>query len=194
MALAPTHLRAYQGTERIRTAAILQGGSILQVYPTRAEYDTIARWRDSLPLGSTVRATHWKNPEHPIPLPVERSGFPRATERQANEVAEFFGLEGSGLFKETRQLTESAVQVTLQDDSVWVVERDLNFFVPPRVTRNGKRFPNYEWSPSFTALKWLMTLAFTDHPEGARVVPAVADLAAAAKIEPAQQPIQAAQT
>lgn len=110
------------------------------------------------------------------------------------EIAEFFDVQHSALFKSVDQLSDSSIQVTLQDGSVWIVERDLNFFAPPRVTRNGKRFPNYEWSPSYTSLNWLMTLAFTDHPDGARVVPAVADLTASKKIEPARGPVPVAQT
>lgn len=110
------------------------------------------------------------------------------------EIAEFFDVGHSALFKSVDQLSNSSIEVTLWDDSVWVVERDLNFFAPPRVTRNGKRFPDYEWSPSYTSLSWLMTLAFTDHPDGALQVPAVADLTASKKIESKQAPVPLAQT
>jgi hypothetical protein len=135
-----------------------------------------------------------------IPSTQSNSGnatytFPKGEERLAMEIAEFFDVGHSAIFKVVDQLSNSSIEVTLQDDSVWVVERDLNFFAPPRVTRNGKRFPDYEWSPSYTSLNWLLTLAFTDHPVGAHTVPAVAELAASAgKIEPKQPPAPIAQT
>ena len=188
-----THYRAFLNKTRIATA-VLYKERILQVYPKKAEFDDLIAWRATMPAGTTYKVYHG-DLVSPAAEPT-RGSQPRAYERQQSELAEFFTPDSSlaPLFKNPTRISPSAVQVEIAD-STWIVDRDLNFFVPPKVTRNGKPFPAYEWSPALTAVNWLLMLAFTEHPENAMVVPAVAETAASqGKIEPAAAPHPVAQT
>ena len=198
-----THYRAFLNKARIATA-VLYKERILQVYPERTEFADLTAWRATMPAGTTYKAYNGNTVVSP---PVAdayeqaRASQPRAYERQQAELGEFFSPDPSlaPLFTSTTRISPSAVQVELADGSTWIVDRDLNFFAPPKVTRNGKPFPAYEWSPALTAVNWLLTLAYTDHPGDAMVVPAVAETAASArsrfeKIESTTRPVVVAQT
>lgn len=182
--MARTHYRAFLNQTRIATA-VLYKDRILQVYPSRTEFPDLPSWRTALPAGATYKIYRDGVVVPHAAAPVERGSQPHAYERQQAELAEFFAPDPTltPLFKRATRLTPAAVQIELADGSTWVIERDLNFFAPPKVTRNGQRFPAYEWSPALTAVKWLITLAYTEHPEDAKAIPAVAE-ADAARLHP----------
>lgn len=90
---------------------------------------------------------------------------PRKLTRLDQELAEFSDPDYAWMFKsiEINLIPEPIIHVTLSDDSTWEIYRSNNYFVAPRVSKNGELITSeYDWSSALTTIRWLMMLAFSE--------------------------------
>lgn len=76
--------------------------------------------------------------------------------RLQKEMAEFDDKCYLTEFKKAEKLTDNIVAVTDYDGITWIVERNLNFFEPPIVMRNGEEVKADPWWPCLTSVRWLL--------------------------------------
>lgn len=144
--------RIYHDNKRLSTAVPLKNGSCLQVFPEKKIYENERVWKAIWPgeVVITIRKAA-RARRHKSNLFVERRN---------REIMQFSDPDYAWLFKsvEVKMLPDPVVYAVLQDDSVWTLQRSLNYLMPPSIRRNGEPVTKHdeEYSPAYTMLYWLM--------------------------------------
>jgi hypothetical protein len=115
-----TH-RAFRGWARISTAVVLPSGALLQVFPFKQEFASLAEWKKALPTATRFRTT----------------GLPTGSSRREAEFGELLRTDNSWLISNVQRINEGSVRLTLNDTSTVVIARSLHFAEPPIVSREG---------------------------------------------------------
>jgi hypothetical protein len=118
-----TH-RAFRGWARISTAIVLPSEVLLQVFPFKQEFATVAEWKKAWPAATRFRTT----------------GLPTGYSRREAEFGEFVHSDNSWLISSVQRIGKDSVRLTLNDGSTAVITRSLNFAEPPVVSREGVTF------------------------------------------------------
>jgi hypothetical protein len=141
-----TH-RAFRGWARISTAVVLPSNTLLQVFPFKQEFATVAEWKKAWPAATRFRTT----------------GLPTGYSRREAEFGELVHADNSWLITSVQRISEDSVQLTLNDTSKAVITRSLNFAEPPVVSREGVTFIDgtRRYKPDMSCARMLSHYLFT---------------------------------
>lgn len=151
-------IRAYSGENRLATAVHRpRHGNLLQVFPEKKEFASEAEWRKEYPTADRFETEEPKSKAKPKMSSLRRT-------RRDREIMEFFDpsltwLKNVIVEKDTDG--EPLVRVTLSNNHVWTIKRCENYFVAPKVTKNGMPYNRFDscFSPALTSLKWFIMMS-----------------------------------
>jgi hypothetical protein len=153
---ATQKIRAFVGDQRIATA-VFHGGGILQVFPEKKQFENIAAFKFTFAKANPSVTFQDGNAEIPAPL------NPKVQGRIDREMAEFFEAVNTDMIQEAHRVDNQTIRAILRGSPIlWEIHRGPNFFVAPRVLKDGQPVHNFDWTPSLTSLKWLLMLAFLE--------------------------------
>lgn len=91
---------------------------------------------------------------------------PQGERRVITEMIQFFDKEVKKQFRHVEVHDNYTMHVITHDGRDWLITRHTDFLRAPDVVCDGHKITcDYEFSPAFTSVKWLMMLAFLEPEE-----------------------------